>query len=584
MRHIFILLLLLAGLWIGPYTAAIAGGSSAASTEQGSSSHASAGSSASELPDEGLVLGLTVAEWILLVIFSLTLAAAIYYLFSARMTEKPLGVQILATVIISSCSILLCSLMIGMASVTNLISIGKELKEISDLQVPLVEKMTKMVEHQMLQTIYMERYLRTNKQKYREKFMTLAHQVDQEIVDAEKIVESGLDLAINDHERDVFKGVHDHLKEIEVAHAEFDEHVVQLFELLDQYPGEESPEILSLERQVEKEADELDHELEAFLMEVEHHMAVSALRASRHEERALYIVSVLVILNLLLGAFFCVFAARRVTNGLSRVIERISASTNGVNGISAQVSNGSHMIAEGTTESASAMDSTASAVHEISSMIKSNADNSKEASALADESRRTAESGEGQISSLIQSMHDISEGSRKIEEIIKVIDDIAFQTNLLALNAAVEAARAGEQGKGFAVVAEAVRALAQRSADAAKEISQLIQSNAKQAQRGVEAADASSQVLSNIVEKAQKLAVLIDEVASASVEQLQGVEQISGSITQIQQGTQRNAAASEEFSASSQDLSERASELTMLVAELSVERDASDAVELDPAA
>lgn len=198
-------------------------------------------------------------------------------------------------------------------------------------------------------------------------------------------------------------------------------------------------------------------------------------------------------------------------------------------------------------------------------MVQMNSDNAKQAASLAATSREVAERGETEIKSLIVSMTEISQSSKKIEEIISVIDDIAFQTNLLALNAAVEAARAGEQGKGFAVVAEAVRALAQRSASSAKDIESLIKESVSQVEHGSKVADKSGEALSSIVTSIKKVSDLNNEIAAASSEQTTGIQQISKAMNQLDQSSQSNAASAEEIAATSAEingLAHRTQELT----------------------
>lgn len=212
-------------------------------------------------------------------------------------------------------------------------------------------------------------------------------------------------------------------------------------------------------------------------------------------------------------------------------------------------------LSSAVTSSAASLEETVASVEELSSMVQLNTDNAKQAATLSYTSRDSAEKGESEIKTLIESIGAISESSHKIEEIITVIDDIAFQTNLLALNAAVEAARAGEQGRGFAVVAEAVRSLAQRSASAAKDITGLIKESVHLVERSKEIADQSGNVLISIVTSAKKVSDLNDEISSASTEQANGIIQISSAMNQIDHASQANAATAEKIFQISNDLS-----------------------------
>lgn len=211
-------------------------------------------------------------------------------------------------------------------------------------------------------------------------------------------------------------------------------------------------------------------------------------------------------------------------------------------------------LSQSSTSAAASLEETVASLEEMSSMVKMNSDNAKQASTLSQTSRDSAEQGEKEIQTLIKSMHEIESSSKKIEDIINVIDDIAFQTNLLALNAAVEAARAGEQGKGFAVVADAVRTLAQKSAVAAKDISTLIKESSTQIQRGTKIADHSGMVLNNIVTSVKKVADLNHEISAASNEQSTGIIQVGKAMNQLDQATQTNAASAEEISASAEEI------------------------------
>lgn len=246
--------------------------------------------------------------------------------------------------------------------------------------------------------------------------------------------------------------------------------------------------------------------------------------------------------------------ASRMTKEISGISEKLTDASGHVAGAVTQMTSAGTSLSQSSTEAAASLEETVASLEELSSMVKMNSDNAKQAAGLSASSREVAEKGQSEITKLISSMEQISGSSRKIEEIIHVIDDIAFQTNLLALNAAVEAARAGEQGKGFAVVAEAVRALAQRSASAAKDITQLIRQSVEQVEEGSQIASSSGAVLDNIVSSVKKVADLNNEIATASTEQTAGIQQISKAMNQLDQAAQSNAASAEEIAASSAEI------------------------------
>lgn len=267
----------------------------------------------------------------------------------------------------------------------------------------------------------------------------------------------------------------------------------------------------------------------------------------------------------LLGGFLI---AASLTKTLSRISESILVAAERTSSGGLQLAAASSQLSAGSTEAAASLEETVASIEELSSMVKMNTSHACEANNLSQKSRESAEKGEGEILKLIESMSEIANGSKKIEEIIKVIDEIAFQTNLLALNAAVEAARAGDQGKGFAVVAEAVRGLAQRSAVAAKDISSLITDNVAKSERGAKIASESGAALKEILVSVKKVADLNTEIAAGSQEQASGLEQITKAMNQLDQATQGNAASSEEVAESSDVMSKQAHALAEMVDEL----------------
>jgi methyl-accepting chemotaxis protein len=230
-----------------------------------------------------------------------------------------------------------------------------------------------------------------------------------------------------------------------------------------------------------------------------------------------------------------------------------------------EISRGNLDLSQRTEEQASSLEETASSMEQMTSAVKNNADNAAQANQLASAAREQAERGGKVVGAAVAAMGEINEASKKIADIIGVIDEIAFQTNLLALNAAVEAARAGEQGRGFAVVASEVRNLASRSAQAAKEIKALIQDSVGKVGEGTKLVDESGHVLAEIVNGVKKVTDVVAEIAASSREQASGIEQVNQAMTSMDAITQQNAALVEQASAAAQALTEQASNLTQLV-------------------
>ncbi|WP_269471118.1 methyl-accepting chemotaxis protein [Sulfuriflexus mobilis] len=252
-------------------------------------------------------------------------------------------------------------------------------------------------------------------------------------------------------------------------------------------------------------------------------------------------------------------------DNLVDIVGKIRESGTNIAGASTEIAQGNSDLSQRTEEQASSLEETASSMEELTSTVKQNADNARQANQLAAGARDQAEKGGSVVGDAISAMSEINSASKKIADIIGVIDEIAFQTNLLALNAAVEAARAGEQGRGFAVVASEVRNLAQRSAGAAKEIKALINDSVEKVDDGSRLVNESGQTLGEIVEAVKKVSDIIAEIAAASQEQSSGIEQVNKAIMQMDEVTQQNAALVEEAAAASESLDEQARGLDQLM-------------------
>jgi methyl-accepting chemotaxis protein len=263
-------------------------------------------------------------------------------------------------------------------------------------------------------------------------------------------------------------------------------------------------------------------------------------------------------------------SVNQLADNMAEMVANVKSALNEVNRGADEISQGNANLSQRTEQQSSSLEETASSMEEMTSTVKQNADNAGQANQLAVAARDQAEKGGAVVAKAVKAMGGINEASRKIADIIGVIDEIAFQTNLLALNAAVEAARAGEQGRGFAVVASEVRSLAGRSATAAKEIKDLIQDSVKKVEDGSVLVTQSGQTLEQIVSSVKKVSDIVAEIAAASREQSTGIEQVNRAVMQMDELTQQNAALVEEATAASKGMAERARDLNAMMARYTV--------------
>jgi len=290
--------------------------------------------------------------------------------------------------------------------------------------------------------------------------------------------------------------------------------------------------------------------------------------ASTTASNYIWVIIIGVVLALVIAIVLGLFMGRSITFILKNMIRRLNSGSRQVGASADQLSSASQQLAQSSSEQAASLEETTSSLEEISSQLKQTDENSAEAKAAMSRAEPLIRDGVEFMQKMKDAMKDIKENSDKTSKIIDTIDDIAFQTNLLALNAAVEAARAGEAGKGFAVVAEEVRNLAQRSAEAAQNTSELIEGSQESSKKGVSVADEAAEKLEKIEKNVNAVATLVGEIAAAANEQASGVQQINAAMNDMDDAIQENASASEESASSAEELSSQTAELNNIVDEL----------------
>jgi methyl-accepting chemotaxis protein len=259
-------------------------------------------------------------------------------------------------------------------------------------------------------------------------------------------------------------------------------------------------------------------------------------------------------------------AMARMQQNFGGIVREVQANADRVASASSQIAHGNHDLSQRTEQQASSLQETAAAMGTLGTTVRDNADNASQANQLALGASQVAQQGGEMMTRVVQTMTDINASSRRIADIVGVIDSIAFQTNILALNAAVEAARAGEQGRGFAVVASEVRGLAQRSAGAAREIKGLIAASVERVEHGTTLVGQTGQTMEEIVGAIRRVNDIVAEISNASAQQRTGVEQVGQAVAQIDQSTQQTAAQVEQSAAAAESLSEQARALVQTVA------------------
>jgi methyl-accepting chemotaxis protein len=296
-------------------------------------------------------------------------------------------------------------------------------------------------------------------------------------------------------------------------------------------------------------------------------LQINALTQSK-KTTAMTLVASVVIVTVALFVLMSTLIIKSIARSINKIIASLKGSAEQVGSASKEISCASQSLAQGATEQAAGLEETSSSLEQMSSMTRQSAENASQANTLAGETRKVADNGSKAMNRMAQAINDIQKSSDQTAKIVKTIDEIAFQTNLLALNAAVEAARAGEAGKGFAVVAEEVRNLAMRSAEAAKNTSNLIEQSVNNSRNGVHICGEVKTALDEIVQSVAKTTDLVGEIAAASKEQAQGVGQINTAVSQMDKVTQQNAANAEQSASASEELSAQVNSINQIVDQL----------------
>ncbi len=488
--------------------------------------------------------------WIISGIVILVLVAAgLYFIIRKNIFGK---MTVRNQIILLASVLLIFILGSNLFGILKVASIGTEIKEIAEEDLPLTKIITTVSQLQLEQGISFERALRFGELATQNPAMLkrlkqaeadasrLSHEADEAFKAGIKIAEHALKQATDTEIKREFEKTLDTLKTIEKEHSEFEKHVNEVFALLN---SRKTAQAEQMAEKVEKEEDDLNREIEEFTLSVEEFTEQSVLRAEHDERTTIIGMIFLSTLALILGAMVSLI----ILKNTREIVNDIMTSTNYVASGSQELAATAEEMSQGATEQAAAAEEASSSMEEMSAAIQQNSENAQQTQQISMNAAEDAAKGGQAVAKTVDAM-------KQIAEKISIIEEIARQTNMLALNAAIEAARAGEHGKGFAVVADAVRKLAERSQAAAAEISSLSSSS-------VQVAENAGQMLNKIVPDIKKTAELVQEINAASKEQSTGATQINQALQQLDQVIQQNSAVSEEMASTSEELSAQAEQL-----------------------
>jgi len=462
-------------------------------------------------------------------------------------------------------------------SLSRISRIGGAVQAVSTEAVPLVRDLEKATSAQLEQAVRVERIFRlgevpvdqqtarTQLQQQVQQFNDLSQHFKAALAKAENVLSEEVAAARASGDGSELVTVMDHLKEISAQHQQYATKVDSILDLINK--GQVS-QAVSLAADLDKTQTVLATEAETALKTVDHFTQAAANTADRDEQQAYTYLILATMGALVIGLVIAFLLVRAIAGPLRRVIDGLRAGAEQTSSAASQVAESSQSLASGASEQAASLEETSSSLEEMSTMIRQSADGAREADRMGEEARSAVQRGRDAMDRMRLAIEEIKTSTDLTAKINKTIDEIAFQTNLLALNAAVEAARAGDAGRGFAVVAEEVRNLALRSSEAAKETSAIIEQSQDKAGQGVQVSAEVSQALDDIQKAIATVSELSNQVAVASAEQSQGVEQVNLALGQMDAVTQSSAANAEETAAASEELAAQAAQLRAYVQDL----------------